>query len=164
MLDGINTAKQWPKWPARIDGKISTRGRLYGGNWQVAVTELRLNGNIKQNKLTAQGSSNGNAAGQWHIPGINLALGRNQLDVKGDLDQQWKLDGVIDAPALNGDLPGLAGRVAGTVRLRESHRTAAIGGSQRHRAALAGVIHQSPDAGKRCALGCTGQWPNGVAR
>ncbi|MFT8212225.1 MAG: autotransporter assembly complex protein TamB [Symbiopectobacterium sp.] len=121
VLDGINTAKQWPEWPARIDGKISTRGSFYGGNWQVAVTELRLNGNIKQNKLTAQGSLSGNAAGQWSIPGINLALGRNQLDVKGELGKQWQLDGVIDAPALNGALPGLAGRVAGTVRLRGNH-------------------------------------------
>ncbi|NLS43648.1 translocation/assembly module TamB [BEV proteobacterium] len=123
VLDGINTANQWPEWPARIDGKISTRGSLYGGNWQVAVTKLRLNGNIKQNKLTAQGSLNGNATGQWHIPGINLALGRNQLDVKGDLGQQWKLDGVIEAPALNGAFPGLAGRVAGTVRLRGNRTT-----------------------------------------
>ncbi|MGL9734385.1 MAG: autotransporter assembly complex protein TamB [Symbiopectobacterium sp.] len=121
VLDGINTAKQWPEWPARIDGKISTRGSLYGGKWQVAVTELRLNGNIKQNKLTAQGSLNGNTAGQWHIPGINLALGCNQLDIKGDLGQQWKLDGIIDAPALNGTLPWLAGRVVGTVRLRGNH-------------------------------------------
>ncbi|MGK2889893.1 MAG: hypothetical protein ACSLEN_14685 [Candidatus Malihini olakiniferum] len=95
----------------RIDGKVSTCNSFYGSNWQVAVTELRLNGNIKQNKLTAQGSLNGNAAGQWHIPGINLALGHNHLNIKSSLAQQWQLDGVIDVSALDSALQGLAGCV-----------------------------------------------------
>ncbi|MDN0088563.1 translocation/assembly module TamB domain-containing protein [Yersinia nurmii] len=117
-LNGINTAKQWPEWPAKLNGKIVTRGSMYGGSWQLNVSELTLDGNVKQNRVTARGSLTGNAAGQWHIPGINLALGRNKLDVKGDLNDKWVLDANIDAPQLDGALPGLAGVVKGNLKLR----------------------------------------------
>ncbi|CNJ10002.1 Family of uncharacterised function (DUF490) [Yersinia aldovae] len=117
-LSGINTAKQWPDWPAKLDGKIVTRGSLHGGSWQLQVPELTLDGNVKQNRVTARGSLTGNAAGQWHIPGINLALGRNRLDVKGDLNDHWQLDANIDAPQLDGALPGLGGVVKGALKLR----------------------------------------------
>ncbi|ATA22712.1 translocation and assembly module TamB [Brenneria goodwinii] len=122
VLSGINTAKQWPDWPAKIDGKVTTRGSLYGGNWQLQVPELRLDGNVKQNKLSARGELRGNAAGQWQIPGLNLALGVNQLNVKGELSDKWLLDADINAPSLNGALPGLAGRIAGTLKLRGNLR------------------------------------------
>ena len=72
------------------------------------VPVLQLDGNVKQNKVTARGTLSGNAAGQWKIPGIDLALGRNQLNVKGQLDEKsWNLDANIDAPRLDGALPGL---------------------------------------------------------
>ncbi|QTF10674.1 translocation/assembly module TamB [Brenneria izadpanahii] len=122
VLSGINTAKQWPEWPAKIDGKVTTRGSLYGGNWQLQVPELRLDGNVKQNKLSARGELRGNAAGQWQIPGLNLALGVNQLNVKGELSDKWQLDADINAPSLTGTLPGLAGRAVGTLKLRGNLR------------------------------------------
>lgn len=117
-LSGINTAKQWPEWPAKLDGKMVTRGSIHGGSWQLQVPELTLDGNVKQNRVTARGSLTGNAAGQWHIPGIKLALGRNNLDVKGDLGDNWQLDANVDAPQLDGALPGLGGVVNGTLKLR----------------------------------------------
>ncbi|QQG27781.1 translocation/assembly module TamB [Pectobacterium carotovorum] len=122
LLNGINTAQQWPEWPAKIDGKITTRGSVYGGSWQLQVSELRLDGNVKANKLTARGELRGNAAGQWTIPALNLALGRNQLNVKGDLSDKWQLDADINAPSLDGMLPGLAGRAIGTLKLRGNLR------------------------------------------
>ncbi|VTR29700.1 Uncharacterised protein [Serratia fonticola] len=54
-LSGINTAKQWPEWPARLEGKITTRGSLHGGSWQLQVPVLQLDGNVKQNKVSARG-------------------------------------------------------------------------------------------------------------
>lgn len=118
-LSGINTAKQWPEWPARLDGKITTRGSLYGGSWQLQVPVLQLDGNVKQNRVSARGTLSGNAAGQWRIPGIDLALGRNTLSAKGQLDEKnWNLDANIDAPHLDGALPGLGGTVRGQLKLR----------------------------------------------
>ncbi len=117
-LSGINMAKQWPEWPAKLEGKIVTRGSIHGGSWQLQVPELVLDGNVKQNRVTARGSLTGNAAGQWHIPGINLALGRNKLDMKGELNDNWLLDANVDAPQLDGALPGLGGVVKGSLKLR----------------------------------------------
>ncbi|HFI5335169.1 TPA: translocation/assembly module TamB domain-containing protein [Serratia liquefaciens] len=118
-LSGINTAKQWPEWPAKLDGKITTLGSLHGGSWQLQVPVLQLDGNVKQNKVTARGTLSGNAAGQWKIPGIDLTLGRNQLNVKGQLDEKsWNLDANIDAPRLDGALPGLGGTAKGLLKLR----------------------------------------------
>jgi translocation and assembly module TamB len=117
-LTGINTAKQWPDWPARLDGKLSLLGSLYGGNWQLRVPELNLNGAIKQNTLSASGSLSGNAAGQWQVSALRLALGRNSLSVNGSLSDTLALDAVIDAPNLDGALPGLGGTLRGQLNAR----------------------------------------------
>ena len=122
-LSGINTAKQWPEWPAKVDGKVATRGSLYGGSWQLEIPEIALDGNVKNNPLKARGKAKGNAAGQWDIPEFNLALGKNHIDVKGSLAEKWNLDAKINAPGLNGLLPGLAGVIAGDVKLRGNLQT-----------------------------------------
>ncbi|MDI6937033.1 translocation and assembly module TamB, partial [Serratia sp. Se-PFBMAAmG] len=111
-------AKQYPDWPAKLDGKIATRGSLYGGSWQLSVPQLELKGNVKQNAVSANGSLTGNSYNQWKIPGINIALGRNHLDVKGELGDTLNLDANIDAPHLDNALPGLGGVAKGTVKAR----------------------------------------------
>ncbi|OTA17880.1 translocation and assembly module TamB [Xenorhabdus vietnamensis] len=119
VLDGINTAKQWPEWPAKMDGKIAVRGSLYGGSWQLQIPKIALDGHVKQNVVKAYGKASGNAAGQWDIPQLDLVVGRNTLSVQGRLtDEAWKLDGEINAPQLDGLLPGLAGFIAGNIKLR----------------------------------------------
>ncbi|AOM41546.1 autotransporter assembly complex protein TamB [Xenorhabdus hominickii] len=118
ILDDINTAKQWPEWPAKMDGEIAVRGSLYGGSWQLQIPEISLNGHVKQNVVKAHGKASGNAAGQWDIPQFDLVLGHNTLNVQGRLtDEAWKLDGEINAPQLNGLLPGLAGLITGNIKL-----------------------------------------------
>lgn len=117
-VQGINTAKQYPDWPARLDGKITTRGSLYGGSWQVRVPELALNGNVKQNAVKVQGSLYGNSYNQWEIPGIKIALGPNHIDVKGSLKDKLALDATIDAPRLDNALPGLGGTAEGSIKAR----------------------------------------------
>ncbi|WMQ74466.1 MAG: Translocation and assembly module subunit TamB [Sodalis sp.] len=121
-LSGINTARQWPDWPVRLDGKLISLGSLYGGNWQLQVPELDLHGHIRQNALTAKGSLGGNAAGQWQVQQLLLTLGRNKLTVKGELNDAFALDAAFNAPSLNGALPGLGGRAAGDIKLRGNLR------------------------------------------
>lgn len=118
-ISGINTAKQWPDWPVRLEGEISTRGSLHGGSWQLQIPVLQLNGTVKKQQISAKGTLTGNAAGQWNIPELELALGRNHFNVTGRLDEnKWALDSRINAPGLDGILPGLAGAVMGQLRLR----------------------------------------------
>lgn len=118
-LDGINTAKQFPDWPAKLDGFVKTSGSLYGGTWQVDVPELKLAGNVKQNKVSVAGKLKGNSYMQWNIPGLHLELGRNSADVKGELGPKaLALDADIDAPNLDNALPGLGGTAKGTIKVR----------------------------------------------
>ncbi|MCU5773646.1 translocation/assembly module TamB [Erwiniaceae bacterium BAC15a-03b] len=118
LLSGINTARQYPDWPAKLDGKITTRGSLYGGSWQMRVPELALHGNVKQNAVSADGSLYGNSYNQWNIPGIKLVLGRNNVNVKGSLGETLNLDADIDAQHLDNALPGLAGVAKGSIKAR----------------------------------------------
>lgn len=117
-LTDINTAKQYPDWPAKLDGKITTRGSLYGGTWQMRVPELTLRGNVKQNAVSAEGTLYGNSYNQWDIPGIKLVLGRNNIDLKGALGDKLNLDANIDAQHLDNALPGLGGVAKGTIKAR----------------------------------------------
>lgn len=117
-IAGINTARQYPDWPARLDGRIVTRGSLYGGSWQMSVPALQLKGNVKQNLVSVDGSLKGNSYNQWDIPGVKIALGRNHLEVKGKLADSLNLDATIDAPHLDNVLPGLGGVAQGSIRAR----------------------------------------------
>lgn len=110
-LDGINTAKEVPDWPSKLNGRIKTRGSLYGGSWQISVPELKITGNVKQNKVDVAGSLQGNSYLQWKIPGLHLALGPNSADIKGELGvKDLNLDATIDAPHWIMRCRGSAGR------------------------------------------------------
>ncbi|WP_039055544.1 autotransporter assembly complex protein TamB [Enterobacter sp. Bisph1] len=118
-LTGIDTAKAFPDWPSKINGSIKTRGSLYGGSWQVDVPELKLSGNVKENKVNVDGQIKGNSYLQWIIPGLHLTLGKNSADIKGELGvKDLNLDATIDAPGLNNALPGLGGTAKGLVKIR----------------------------------------------
>ena len=118
-LDGINTVKEVPDWPSRLNGLIKTRGSLYGGSWQMEIPELKLTGNVKQNKVNVDGSLKGNSYMQWTIPELHLELGPNSAEVKGELGvKDLNLDATIDAPGLDNALPGLGGTAKGRVKVR----------------------------------------------
>lgn len=118
-LRGINTAKVAPDWPSKIDGLIKTNGSLYGGTWQMNVPEMKITGNVKQNKVKVDGSLRGNSYLQWTIPGLHVALGNNTADIKGELGvKDLNLDANIDAPKLDNMLPGLGGTAKGLVHIR----------------------------------------------
>ncbi|WP_367680242.1 translocation/assembly module TamB domain-containing protein [Candidatus Fukatsuia anoeciicola] len=117
-INDVNTEKQWPQWPAKLNGTIHTNGKIHQGNWQLQISKLILDGNIKQKRLITHGSLNINSAGQLHIPTINMVLGCNRLNIKGDLNDKWVLNATINAPQLDGTLPELTGIVKGTLKLR----------------------------------------------
>ncbi|WP_368911182.1 autotransporter assembly complex protein TamB [Proteus vulgaris] len=125
-ISGINTVKQYPDMPAKLEGRIATTGSLYGGSWQLRVPEITLDGNIKNNIIKARGNAYGNDSGQWNIPQLKLILGKNNLDIEGHLGDKWALDANINAPGLNGLVPGLAGVIKGKVNIRGDINTPKI--------------------------------------
>lgn len=119
MLRGVNSAKQWPEWPVKLDGKIIASGKLHSGHWQLLVPMVQLYGTVKHNKVMIYGALDGNSNRSWKSPGIGLTVGRSQLSIAGHVDKQnWKVDAKIDAPFLNGTIPGLGGTINGSLKLR----------------------------------------------
>lgn len=49
------------------------------------VPELKLTGNVKQNKVNVDGTLKGNSYMQWMILWLHLELGPNSAEVKGEL-------------------------------------------------------------------------------
>ena len=83
------------------------------------VPELKLTGNVKQNKVNVDGTLKGNSYMQWMIPGLHLELGPNSAEVKGELGvKDLNLDATINAPGLDNALPGLGGTAKGLVKVR----------------------------------------------
>lgn len=118
-LNNINTARQYPDWPSRLDGKVSLRGSLYGGSWQLDIPQIKLDGSVKQNVVKVDGALKGNSYMQWDIPGLHVALGRNRADIQGELGAKTlTLDANINAPNLDHALPGLGGTAKGIIQVR----------------------------------------------
>lgn len=83
------------------------------------VPELKLTGNVKQNKVNVDGTLKGNSYMQWMIPWLHLELGPNSAEVKGELGvKDLNLDATINAPGLDNALPGLGGTAKGLVKVR----------------------------------------------
>lgn len=117
-LNNINTVRQYPDWPAKINGQITTKGSVFGGTWQLSVPKVDIKGNVKQNPVNIEGSLQGNSYMQWKIPQLLVALGRNHLNVHGELNDKLMLDADVDAPALDNALPGLGGTLKGAINAR----------------------------------------------
>lgn len=69
----VSIPRKRSDWPSKLNGTVKTRGSLYGGSWQMEVPELKLTGNVKQNKVNVNGSLKGNSYPQWTIPGLHLS-------------------------------------------------------------------------------------------
>jgi len=118
-LSGINTSKQYPEWPAKLAGKIVSRGSLYGGSWQLDLPEINLTGDVKKNPIKVEGQVRGNNYMQWDIPGLHIQLGRNKADITGEFgEKNLKLDANLNAPNLDNLLPGLGGTILGSIKVR----------------------------------------------
>ncbi|MGL5161582.1 MAG: translocation and assembly module TamB, partial [Plesiomonas shigelloides] len=125
-LSGINTAQQWPEWPARINGRLSTKGELQGDAWAVDLPILNLTGQALNKPLDVNAVLSGRSTGRWNISDLRMNVGGNRLQAKGVISDTWKLDAQIDAPRLDGLLPGLGGQVNGNVVLRGALMTPAV--------------------------------------
>ncbi|MGL5186977.1 MAG: translocation and assembly module TamB, partial [Plesiomonas shigelloides] len=125
-LSGINTAQQWPEWPARINGRLSTKGELQGDAWAVDLPILNLTGQALNKPLDVNAVLSGRSTGRWNISDLRMNVGGNRLQAKGVISDTWKLDAQINAPRLDGLLPGLGGQVNGNVVLRGALMTPAV--------------------------------------
>lgn len=118
IFDGINIVKEVLDWLLKFNGWIKIQGSLYGGSWQMLVLELKIIGNVKQNKVDVVGLLQGNSYLQWKILGLYLVLGLNSVDIKGELGvKDFNFDVIIDVLYLDNVLLGFGGMVKGLVKV-----------------------------------------------
>lgn len=82
------------------------------------VPELKLTGNVKQNKVNVDGTLKGNSYMQWMI-GASSGTGAKQCRSERRAGgKDLNLDATINAPGLDNALPGLGGTAKGLVKVR----------------------------------------------
>ncbi len=84
------------------------------------VPELKLTGNVKQNKVNVDGTLKGNSYMQWMIPWAASGTGAKQCrsERRAGGVKDLNLDATINAPGLDNALPGLGGTAKGLVKVR----------------------------------------------
>ncbi|GHG71715.1 DUF490 domain-containing protein [Alishewanella longhuensis] len=138
ILNDIQPGLSWQDYPGRLSGKLDTAGSLAeNGQLQLQLPLLQLVGELRELPFNLAGSLSlaGDTSAEtpqlanWQIqtPGLTLSHGENRLDLRGELNKQWQLDGTLSLPELAASYPGLRGAVAGTVQLRGPALTPDIG-------------------------------------
>ncbi|SJN57668.1 Translocation and assembly module TamB [Vibrio ruber DSM 16370] len=122
-LQQIEPQAQWPELSGKLGGQIDLKAAVSGQKWQLDVTRLELNGQFQQyplhvsGPLTLSGGAQENQL-QAMTPGLILSHGKNQLRIKGRLDQHWDMNVHLSVPDLAKSLPGGKGDIRGGIRLR----------------------------------------------
>lgn len=117
-IENIKTEQQWPEWPALVNGNVEVKGSLYGGSWQLSLDPVSIKGNIKQKVLNISGAIKGDSTGQWDIANLLVQLGKNRIDLNGEVNSKIALDANINLPTLSDILPELNGNINGFIQLR----------------------------------------------
>lgn len=128
-LDAIQPGLTWQDYPGKLSGTLATQGTLTAdGLLQLALPSVQLSGLLRELPFNLDGSLN--LAGRlqaeqplqanWQLatPGLTLSHGDNRLQLAGQLNEQWQLDGSLNLPDLAASYPGLRGAVAGELQLR----------------------------------------------
>lgn len=123
-LEHIQPGLQWPEAEGDISGTISTTGSLtQQGGWQVAVSQLDIDGILREYPLNIEGqltASDMAGKGQFKLdtPGLVLSHGPNNVEAKGSLSEEWRMSLSLDLPELAKSVPELSGKAIGDVHLR----------------------------------------------
>lgn len=99
--DNINFATFFAEFKSNLDFTFSSQGEVQYSQtaWQVAVNELKVDGILRDQTLTADGSILGSSSA-WRTPGFNVVYGSNQAKIRGRLDENSAVEWQINAPKL----------------------------------------------------------------
>ncbi len=116
----LNIAQFLADWPSDLHIELSSSGeQLADQQWQFAVEQLKLDGQLRQYKVAANGALKFER-GQWQGSNMNLALGDNKLILntrapnKSLPNEQLALEWKLTAPALNQIANSLQGALNST--------------------------------------------------
>ncbi|CAE6882126.1 Translocation and assembly module subunit TamB [Vibrio sp. B1FLJ16] len=126
-LQHIQPGLQWPEAEGDISGSLSTSGSLTDqGGWQVSLPTLDIDGVLRGYPLKMKGQleasdKSGKAEDiKLTTQGLVLAHGPNQLNAKGEIDNQILVDVEVNFPDFAKTVPELSGNMNGNVAVRGS--------------------------------------------
>lgn len=106
----LQPEQQWPQLPGRVAFEILGAGSA-GEAPETRLQLVSLDGSLLGQSLNGAGEVE--VVGEsLTVPELKLALGPNQVQASGSVDQRWALEWSMQAPRLDPLLPALTGRVA----------------------------------------------------
>lgn len=118
---GLDLQKWLTTFPFRLEADMSGSGTIAPGGGFTLSTKADVKGRIGVEnapvgfRLAADGSD----GTSWRIDDLHVLLGRNTLDLRGEVERLRSVsaDLRVDAPGLLNTIPGLKGRAEGAVRI-----------------------------------------------
>ncbi|MBY5991121.1 translocation/assembly module TamB domain-containing protein [Ferrimonas balearica] len=108
-----------PELSLQLDGQAVSGGHYDADSWAIDIDDADLNGELWGYPLKVLGNLDLNS--QWRGAADNLQLAINQTELTldgGILDEQWQVDGRLEAAALSRWLPELTGRASADLTVR----------------------------------------------
>lgn len=115
----INTGQLFPEWPSNLQINLASQGEFKNqqdfsaANWRLIISQLNIQGELRGLKLDTQGTVDFDGK-QWKTSNINIALGANQISLKGKAGKNLALEWNINAPLLNQIDPRMNGSIIST--------------------------------------------------
>ncbi|PJC85780.1 hypothetical protein CSW98_12025 [Vibrio sp. HA2012] len=119
-LQNIQPGLQWKEAEGKLSGTLESSGELLAsGGWQAALTEMNIQGIIREYPLIADGNlsiEDQSGKGDIHLTanGLNIRHGRNLLSLNGCINEKLDLRGKVEIPDLQSSFPDARGRISGS--------------------------------------------------
>ncbi len=106
----LNPGKQWPEWPGKLAGRVSTSGRLTATGPDLGAELADIQGQLRGYPVAASGKLR--VAGQTvTIDEVLAASGPSKARVSGSLGERLALSFAVDSPDLKTLLPEAQGSI-----------------------------------------------------
>lgn len=118
LLEGehVNLGQVFADWPTDLQLRVASQGEFKNpkqfslNNGRMAISQLNIQGDVRGVKLLSSGGLDFDGS-HWQASDINIALGANQISLKGRADKEVALEWKINAPLLNQIDPGIHGSI-----------------------------------------------------
>ena len=107
-------------YPGQLSGTVSSYVSAADQQWDVAVQQLQVSGVLRDFPVELSGQLEVDSQEKVRAEQLQLKIGSNQLKLNGFIDQNWNLQGVIEAPELTELYPPLKGDLSGNFELTGS--------------------------------------------
>lgn len=127
-VDGkLDTGLLHPQFPGQLNVKGNSRGNYDGEQWALSPSQVRLQGRIRQQPLTATATLESRQ--QRLQLDSDIRWGDNRLSGRGAILPDWSLDTRVDLKQLAQLYPDLQGQVSGQLQVRGALATPTLSGS-----------------------------------